>query len=336
MAIQLFLLLNTEARRQLSTEIAGKVELADLLSMPHSGNLLVIDGMKGLLTATAELRAKALSESKEGRNKESIAADLEEIRKSAGGEEGIELYISRISDMLPFETFEVLLDPKNSQLLADKEFLGQLTAKMAKQNAREAIVALQGKGLMAAELLEKSLWQWTLSAPEESLDWLRNNKQLSAAELDAGYNVVVNSNRTLKNFPSAWQAINFIADPVLKRQAEGRVWSAERDSVLESVSSNPSGTIDSLANGKSDVSEYWLQGAMEAWLEQDFDHALKWYQENWNSMPAGKSQFLAAAFATQALEQGNAGAAREWAAHITDPKCKSRIDTLIREFKPKH
>ena len=335
MAIKLFLSLDTEARRQLSTEIAGKLELADLLSMPHSGNLFEIDGMKGLLTSTAELRAKTLSESKEGRNKESIAADFEKIIKSAGASGGIEIYISQISNILPFETFAVLLDPKNSQLLANSEILGQVTAKMAKQNARETILALQDKGLITSELLEKSIWQWTASAPAESLEWLQNNKQLSAAELDKGYSTVADSNRTLKNFPAAWQAINLISDPTLKRQAEGRVWSAERDSVLESVSSNPSGTIDSLTNGKSGFSEYWIEGAMAAWLERDFDNALKWYHENWNSMPAGKSQYLAAAFAKQALKQGDGEAAREWASRITDPKNKNKIDTQIREFQQK-
>ena len=334
-ATKLFLSLNTEARRKLTNEIAGKLELVDLLSMPNTENLLEIDGMNSLLASAVEVRAKALSESKEGRTKESIAADLEEIRKSPGAIGGIEIYIAQISKILPFETLEVLLESKNPQLLADNDLIGELTAQMAKQNAREAIRVLQDKGLMTSELLGRTLWNWTASDPIESLDWLRNNKQLSAAELDAGYSTVSDSNRTQKNYLSAWQAVGFIADPDLKRKAEGRVWSAERDSVLESVYSNPSGTMNSLVNGKSDFSGYRLEGAMDAWMERDFETANKWYQENWNSMPASKSQFLAASFAKQSLQQGDTEAAREWATHITDPKTRNRIDTKIREFPEK-
>lgn len=334
-ATKLFLSLNTEARRKLTNEIAGKLELADLLSMPNTGKLFEIDGMNSLLASTVEVSAKALSESNEGRTKESIAADLEKIRKSPGAIGGIEIYIAQISKILPFETLEVLLDSKNHQLLADNDLIGELTAQMAKQNAREAIRVLQGKGLMTSELLGRTLWNWTASDPIESLDWLRNNKQLSAAELDAGYSTVSDSNRTQKNYLSAWQAVGFIADPDLKRKAEGRVWSAERDSVLESVYSNPSGTMNSLVNGKSDFSGYRLEGAMDAWMERDFENAHKWYQENWNSMPADKSQYLAASFAKQSLQQGDTEAAREWATHIIDPKTKNRIDTKIREFPQK-
>ncbi len=334
-AVKLFLSLTRESRRQLSSEIAGKLELTDLLSMPNSGNLLEIDGMNDLLASTAELRAKTLSESGEGRTNQSIAADLEAIRKSPGATEGIRIYIARISKILPFECLEVLLDSKDSQLLADDGFIGDLTAQMAKQNAREAIRLLQDKGLMTSELLGKTLWNWTASDPMESLDWLRNNQQLSAAELDAGYSTVADSNRTQKNFPAAWEALGSIADPDLKRKAEGRVWSAEQESVLASVYSNPSATIESLVTGKSDFSGFWLEGAMDAWMERDFENANKWYQENWNSMPASKSQFLAASFAKQSLQQGDTNAAREWSTHITDPKVRNRIDTKIREFQQK-
>ncbi len=334
-AIKLFLSLNSEARQQLSTEIAGKLELADLLSMPNSGNLLGMDGMDALLSSAAELRAKDLSESKEGRTKESIAADLEKILKSPGATESIEIYIAKISKILPFEALEVLLDSNQSQLLADDDFIAQLTAQMAKQNARETIRVLQEKGLMTPELMGKSLWNWTASEPVESLDWLRNNKQLSVAELDAGYVTVSDSSRTYKNFATAWEALGLISDPELKRKAEGRVWSAERDSIVSRVISNPSATLDSLVKGKSEYSEYWLEGAMDAWMEQDFDNAHQWYQENWNSMPEGKSQFLAASFAKQSLQQGDTEAARVWAARITDPKTKNRIDTKILEFPEK-
>jgi hypothetical protein len=87
--------------------------------------------------------------------------------------------------------------------------------------------------------------------------------------------------------------------------------------------------MESIIDGKSKFGDYWLEEAMGTWISKDFDKAQSWYQDNWNKLPAGKSQYLAAAFAKQAASQGDAATARQWAAYIQDPKTKQRIDAGI-------
>lgn len=126
---------------------------------------------------------------------------------------------------------------------------------------------------------------------------------------------------------SAWVAK--IADPSLRSQAEGEVWSRERELLRQSVGQDPSGTVQDIVAGRSKYGDYWIEEAMSTWIAKDFDKAQDWYQKNWNSMPANKSQYLAAAFAKQAASQGEVATAREWAAHIQDAKTKQRIEAGI-------
>jgi hypothetical protein len=94
--------------------------------------------------------------------------------------------------------------------------------------------------------------------------------------------------------------------------------------------------LQSIVSGKSNYNDYWLEEAMSTWVAKDFDKAQEWYQKNWNSMPANKSQYLAAAFAKQAIGQGDVATARQWAAHIQDAKTKQRIETGIAEAESKN
>jgi thioredoxin-like negative regulator of GroEL len=123
--------------------------------------------------------------------------------------------------------------------------------------------------------------------------------------------------------------VNQITDPKLRKAAESHVWSMERDSLRQEAGKDPAGIMQSIIAGQSKYGDYWLEEAMSTWVAKDSDKAQEWYQKNWNSMPANKSQYLAAAFAKQAASQGDMAAAREWAAHIQDPKTKQRIEAGI-------
>jgi hypothetical protein len=137
-------------------------------------------------------------------------------------------------------------------------------------------------------------------------------------------------------FADAWKLIDQIHDPVVKKRVEGQIWTAERDSLRQEVAKNPPELLQSIVSGKSNYNDYWLEEAMSTWVAKDFDKAQEWYQKNWNSMPANKSQYLAAAFAKQAIGQGDVATARQWAAHIQDAKTKQRIETGIAEAESKN
>jgi hypothetical protein len=130
-------------------------------------------------------------------------------------------------------------------------------------------------------------------------------------------------------FDSARKWMEQIADPEIRRSVEGHVWEAERSVLRQKVSKSPEESIQDIILGRSDHGDYWLEEAMATWVSKDFDQAVAWHGKNWNSLPAAKAQYVAAAFAKHALQQQDVETARQWAALIQDPKTKARIDEMV-------
>ena len=128
---------------------------------------------------------------------------------------------------------------------------------------------------------------------------------------------------------SAREWLNEINEPTLKKNAEGKLWSKERDLVVREVASDPTATLQAIISGSSQHADYWMEEAMSTWLTKDPAKAEDWYNKNWNSLPKGKAQYLAAAYANQALKQGDPATAGQWAALIQDPKTKQRVEAAI-------
>jgi hypothetical protein len=105
----------------------------------------------------------------------------------------------------------------------------------------------------------------------------------------------------------------------------------EREALRAEAGQNPEKTLLSMISGESKYADYWLEEAVSIWMAKDFDKAQEWQQGNWESIPANKSQYLAAAFAKHAASQGAGESAREWASRIQDAKTKQRIDAGIAE-----
>ena len=127
------------------------------------------------------------------------------------------------------------------------------------------------------------------------------------------------------------QLVDKISDPALKKATEGRVWQVEKNQLQKEANATPGQLVDSIVAGQSKYADYWLEEAMGTWVAKDFDKAQEWYEKNWKSMPSDKSQYVAAAFANQALKQGDAATASQWAALIQDPKTKQRIQDGINK-----
>jgi hypothetical protein len=157
---------------------------------------------------------------------------------------------------------------------------------------------------------------------EERIKFLTS---LNSSEKDAA---VVEFSRKLS--PSdAWSLLEHVTDSSAKALAEGRIWERERDQLRKDVVSNPQQILGELANGRSAYSDYWLEEAMVTWISKEPDKAEEWYQANWNSLPPAKSQYVAAAYAKNALGLGDTGTARQWTSLIQDPKTRERIEASI-------
>lgn len=130
-------------------------------------------------------------------------------------------------------------------------------------------------------------------------------------------------------FAEAWEMAKRIEDSKERREIEGFVWSRERDQLRAETGADPEATVGGIVEGRSAFADYWLEEAMFTWVERDFDSASRWYEENWSALPEEKAQYVAAAFATQSLQQGAFGTARQWAESILDAKTKARIEAAI-------
>ena len=132
-----------------------------------------------------------------------------------------------------------------------------------------------------------------------------------------------------QNLEEARKWLVAIDDVEQYKKIEGHIWSAERDSLRKEVARDPVKTVQSMVSGQSKYADYWIEEAMGTWITKDPAKAEDWYNKNWNSLPSTKAQYLAAAYANAALQQGDAATAQQWASHILDPKTKQRIQDGI-------
>lgn len=171
---------------------------------------------------------------------------------------------------------------------------------------------------------------WLARDANRPITWLNENARSLSTEQKAKVVWGIAEYSALQgDFGTGYQWLKQIDNPELRKEAEGKLWTFERETLRKEVNHNPAETLQSIIGGRSKYGDYWLEEAMGAWLAKDFDNAQAWHQKNWNSLPADKAQYVAAALANQAVNQGATATARQWAAFIQDPKTKQRIEAGI-------
>jgi hypothetical protein len=131
----------------------------------------------------------------------------------------------------------------------------------------------------------------------------------------------------------AKEQLEKITDPVIRKQAEGQVWSKERNMLRNAANADPQKVLEEMVAGKSQHEDYWIEEAMDVWVSKDFDKAEQWYQDNWRTLPADKAQYVASSFAVRAIKAGDAAAAAQWIPFIQDPKTKNRIEGELKKIQ---
>ncbi len=267
-------------------------------------------------------------------------SDAMEMLTSASGNGGISddvfsEFLDHISRSRPFEALDLGLARlsgttdsqhsmfeqvvKNSVRAGSSTAMEKLIGSINKING-STILALTHTGFMEWLAVDTAAARRWFEEKEESLD----HKSKSAIESALAISLVRNG-----DLIDARRLAESIMDVETKSKVTGIIWTAERDSLRKEVGKDPAGTVQSIISGKSKYGDYWIEEAVGTWVAKDFDKAQDWYQQNWNSLPTGKSQYVAAAFATQATRQGDTATARQWAAHIQEPKTKQRIEAGI-------
>jgi len=209
---------------------------------------------------------------------------------------------------------------------AIKESESNLVATMVHQNPKLALERLRNGGEDEANLLSVAIGKWLGTSEAAALRWL-DSEGGSMNRIQKDYVGVALSSHlaTQGDFVKGWERIEAIVDPDLRKKAEGRVWGAERELVRKNVNQNPEAAIQSLVSGQPAHAAYWIEEAMMTWISKEPENAEKWYEKNWNSLPPEKSQYVAAAYAKEALRLGDTATARQWTNLIQDPKTRDRI-----------
>lgn len=241
--------------------------------------------------------------------------------------------IITVSENQPFALWSSLSSDSGSDFARLCEpILPSIIKNMAENSPNKTFELLKSTERLPVSVYSTAMGIWLAKDSNEASLWAKEN--ITTMKPLAGDNVesaIVKF--SVENGDLNGARINFekIGDPELKKKAEGWIWTTERDILRQDVGKDPAGTMQSIVSGQSNYGDYWIEEAMSTWVAKDFDKAQEWYKKNWNSMPANKSQYLAAAFAKQAAGEGDVATAREWAAHIQDAKTKQRIEAGISE-----
>ena len=215
----------------------------------------------------------------------------------------------------------------------DKSVLERIIRQQTEKNPNDTLNRLMdGSSPGLSNCIAAAFEMWLSKDNDAAQQWLEGNRtnmsetQIGECQLSQAGHFAANG-----SFLEGWKLVNSIADPALKKRAEGKVWSAERDSLNKAVREDPANTVQGIVSGQSKFADYWIEEAMGTWIAKDPEKAEEWYQKNWSSLPVEKAQYLAAAYANQAIKQGDAATASKWTALIQDPKTKQRILDAINK-----
>ncbi len=242
-------------------------------------------------------------------------------------------FIDNTARSAPFEAWKKLgeLAVAFPDLTSSKDLARGIVANMVDQDPELAFDTIsKSKTGEISSISSVAFDAWLKKDATTAFAWLENrSSELIPEQSNGCRSSVVKYYLSSGEIDLARKFASAITDQDLLSGVEGKIWEAERGILRKEVGKDPSGTIQSIVSGRSKYGDYWIEEAMGTWISKDFDKAQSWYQDNWNKLPATKSQFLAAAFAKQATGQGDTSTARQWAAYIQDPKTKQRIEAGI-------
>jgi len=240
-------------------------------------------------------------------------------------------FLTNAGQASPFEGWESVLMNANTMSPSAKDkyllLLGGHMFSLDPALAANTILQLGAKQDVS-KILSEGVREWFRTDSEAAERWLSatNLKDKERDQIASGVAVFMVDEHRIEE---SWKWIGEIRDPTAKKQAEGKVWEMQRSIVRKEVARDPEATLQSLISGESKHSTYWIEEALSTWISKEPEKAEKWYQNNWDSLPPAKSQYVAAAYAREAIKTGDLVTASQWTSLIQDPKTKERIEASI-------
>ncbi|MEJ6643516.1 MAG: hypothetical protein QNL33_09675 [Akkermansiaceae bacterium] len=245
---------------------------------------------------------------------------------------GGELNRAVISSLARFDPFPVWESVMKSGIEVEDDIQRSILREMITSDAANALSSLSRYPSGSALLYTMAAKEWAQADMKAAKAWVEaHDSILTKEQQDRYYSGLIGVHANRKDFSSARAMLDSISDSELKSKAEGEVWQTEKKVLQGAVASDPEGTISLIISGESSFADYWLEESVATWLKKDAGAVNEWYEENWESMSAEKTQYVAAAFAQEALTLGDLATAREWAERIQNPTTRGRIEEVIQK-----
>lgn len=249
------------------------------------------------------------------------------------------MFLDEISDNLPIE----LIDNRSVLFRDHPEFMvdivtSSLTLIMAGNPELGIEKAMEfnreSPNNIPSPVFENFISLYLRSDTAGAEAWLsENNGLLIPDHRDSARAAIALHHSGKENLKDAWRRAGEIENPEIRKSTEGTIWNKERDMVRTQVKEDPDHFMKNLTSGESNHQDYWLEEAVFIWIETDPEKADDWQRQMVPRLPPRQSQYVAAAYAKNALALGDAETASQWAAMIIDNKTKARIDALIKEAR---
>lgn len=261
-----------------------------------------------------------------------------EEHETEGGTGLVVSLVNGVSRIYPFEAWKFVsesgwLDKSSSGDGPEVEpVIQSIVRQMTTSDPSSSMNMLSQIGDIGKDYLMSEIQTWMKLSETTAKTWISENKSsLSTLQLESICAGEASYYASSQQFEEAWKAVRTVSDENLGKQIAGQIWKAERDALRLEVGKDPAATVQAIVSGQSKYTDNWLEEAMGTWVAKDFDQAQDWYQQSWKTMPAAKSQYVAAAFASQAVKQGDVATASQWVVYIQDSKTRQRIQDEINK-----
>ncbi|MDQ8191627.1 hypothetical protein QEH58_15055 [Roseibacillus persicicus] len=231
-----------------------------------------------------------------------------------------------LSTRVPFLSWEQI---ENRELGTENKI--KVLGDMMSHDPEKAFELLQSSS-GNENLFKNGVLQWIRTDAKAPIEWYsKNAASLSAEQANMVVAGIAHYATTQGEMETAQRWIDELREGDEKKAANYRLWKVKKSEVVKAVKSNPQKAMKDLVSGKSQFEKYYIEAAMDEWSRLDKDAPGEWFSKNERIIDNSTRQYFAAAFAKQAISQGDTMLARRWAGLIQDEKTSTRINGIIEK-----
>ncbi len=240
--------------------------------------------------------------------------------------EAARITLLKLSELFPFDSWDELSSGDVELSSAARQ---QIIARMFYKDPHKAVEKISSAKNGEADF-NPAFKQWLEIDSAKPIEWLQSHATTLTESQKAHAAIgIARFSASQGDLDVAKQWVAQITDSELRRKAEGQVWTMERDIVRRKVSSNPQAAIQAMISDETQHAPYWIETAMNQWVSKDRDAAWSWYQANARTLTPQQNEAVALSYARQALKNGQADVAAQWAAQVVTTKFKDKITAEI-------